>query len=120
MAVMLDAGGIAAGDFIAKRLPLIPALLLFAAVIGFVALAYYLGGRKICNMNLVEAIKDDTLSLWSHKHQTLDWVISPMQIFEFKRIVAFAIITQKKVPADWSWKLLIRDASTWVMSRYVV
>ena len=63
MAVMLDAGGIAAGDFIAKRLPLIPALLLFAAVIGFVALAYYLGGRKICNMNLVEAIKDDTLSL---------------------------------------------------------
>lgn len=63
MAVMLDAGGITAGDFIAKRLPLIPALLLFAAVIGFVALAYYLGGKKICNMNLVEAIKDDTLSM---------------------------------------------------------
>ena len=63
MAVMLDAGGIAAGDFIAKRLPLIPALLLFAAVIGFVALAYYLGGKKICNMNLVEAIRNDTLSM---------------------------------------------------------
>ena len=63
MAVMLDAGGITAGDFIAKRLPLIPALLLFAAVIGSVALAYYLGGKKICNMNLVEAIKDDTLSM---------------------------------------------------------
>ena len=63
MAVMLDAGGITAGDFIAKRLPLIPALLFFAAVIGFVALAYYLGGKKICNMNLVEAIKDDTLSM---------------------------------------------------------
>lgn len=63
MAVVLDAGGITAGDFIAKRLPLIPALLLFAAVIGFVALAYYLGGKKICNMNLVEAIKDDTLSM---------------------------------------------------------
>lgn len=63
MALMLDAGGITAGDFIAKRLPLIPAILLFVAVIGFVALAYYLGGKKICNMNLVEAIKDDTLML---------------------------------------------------------
>ncbi|MGN0159932.1 MAG: ABC transporter permease [Lachnospiraceae bacterium] len=63
MAWMLDAGGIAAGDFITKRLPLVPALLLFAAVIVFVALAYYWGGKKICNMNLVEAIKDDTLML---------------------------------------------------------
>ena len=61
MAFMLDAGGITAGDFIAKRLPLIPAILLFVAVIGLVALAYYLGGKKICNMNLVEVIKDDTL-----------------------------------------------------------
>ena len=63
MAWMLDAGGITAGDFIAKRLPLAPAILLFVAVIGFVALAYYLGGKKICDMNLVEAIKDDTLML---------------------------------------------------------
>ncbi|MGN0998147.1 MAG: ABC transporter permease [Faecousia sp.] len=63
MAWMLDAGGITAGDFIAKRLPLAPAIALFAAVIGFVALAYYLGGKKICNLNLVEAIKDDTLML---------------------------------------------------------
>lgn len=63
MAWMLDAGGITAGDFIAKRLPLVPAILLFVAVIGFVALAYYLGGKKICDMNLVEAIKDDTLML---------------------------------------------------------
>lgn len=63
MAWMLDAGGITAADFIAKRLPLVPAILLFAAVIGFVALAYYLGGKKICDMNLVEAIKDDTLML---------------------------------------------------------
>lgn len=63
MAWMLDAGGITAGDFIAKRLPLVPAILLFVVVIGFVALAYYLGGKKICDMNLVEAIKDDTLML---------------------------------------------------------
>ena len=60
---MLDAGGITAGDFIAKRLPLVPAILLFVAVIGFVALVYYLGGKKICDMNLVEAIKDDALML---------------------------------------------------------
>lgn len=63
MAFMLDAGGITIEDFIGKRLPLVPAILLFTAVIGFVALAYYLGGKKICNMNLVEAIKDDTLML---------------------------------------------------------
>ena len=63
MALMLDAGGITAADFIAKRLPLVPAILLFAAVIGFVALAYYLGGKKICKMNLAETIKDDTLTM---------------------------------------------------------
>ena len=63
MALMLDAGGITAADFIAKRLPLIPAIAHFVAVIGFVALAYYLGGKKICNMNLAEIMKDDTLSM---------------------------------------------------------
>ena len=63
MALMLDAGGITAEEFIAKRLPLGPAILLFVAVIGFVALAYYWGGKKICNMDLVDAIKDDTLSM---------------------------------------------------------
>ena len=63
MALMLDAGGISAGEFISKRLPLIPAVLLFVAVVGFVSIAYYLGGKKICNMNLAETIKDDTLML---------------------------------------------------------
>jgi len=63
MAWMLDAGGITAEEFISKRLPLVPAILLFAAVIGFVALAYYLGGKKICNMDLVDTIKDDTLTM---------------------------------------------------------
>ena len=61
MAIMLNAGGITAQEFIAKRLPLIPAIILFVAVIGFVGLAYYLGGKKICNMDLVDVIKDDTL-----------------------------------------------------------
>lgn len=63
MALMLNAGGISAGEFIAKRLPLIPAIVLFTTVIGFVALAYYIGGKKICNMNLLEVINDDTLML---------------------------------------------------------
>ena len=61
MAIMLNAGGITAQEFIAKRLPLIPTIALFVVVIGFVGLAYYLGGKKICNMNLVDVIKDDTL-----------------------------------------------------------
>ena len=63
MAIMLNAGGITAQEFITKRLPLIPTSTLFVAVIGFVGLAYYLGGKKICNMNLVDVIKDDTLSM---------------------------------------------------------
>lgn len=63
MIIMLNAGGISAKEFIAKRLPVIPAISLFVAVVGFVGLAYYLGGKKICNMNLVDAIKDDTLSM---------------------------------------------------------
>lgn len=63
MSIMLNAGGITAQEFIAKRLPLIPTIVLFWAVIGFVGLAYYLGGKKICNMNLVDVIKDDTLSM---------------------------------------------------------
>ena len=63
MAIMLNAGGITAQEFIAERLPLIPTIVLFVVVIGFVGLAYYLGGKKICNMNLVDVIKDDTLSM---------------------------------------------------------
>ena len=63
MAIMLNAGGITAQEFITKRLPLIPTVILFASVIGFVGLAYYLGGKKICNMNLVKVIKDDTISM---------------------------------------------------------
>ena len=63
LALTLNAGGISAEEFIAKRLPLIPAIILFSLVIGFVALAYYLGGKRICNMNLAETRRDDTLSM---------------------------------------------------------
>ena len=40
-----------------------PILLTIIVNIPLMALAYYLGGKKICNMNLIEAIKDDTLML---------------------------------------------------------
>lgn len=63
LVLMLNAGGISAQEFISERLPLIPAIVLFSSVIGFVALAYYLGGKKICNMNIIEIIKNDTLSM---------------------------------------------------------
>lgn len=70
MALMLDAGGITADDFIAKRLPPVSAITLFVAVIGFVALAYYLSGKTICSMNLAETIKDDTLAMGLNMGQT--------------------------------------------------
>lgn len=60
MAFLLDVGGIPAEEFVARRLPLVPALTFFAGIIGLVSLAYYLGGRKICKMELAETIKDDT------------------------------------------------------------
>jgi len=59
MALMLDAGGISAKEFVAERLPLIPCIIFFTAVIAQVALAYLLGGRKICSMNLAETLKDE-------------------------------------------------------------
>ena len=46
--------------FIAKA-PYIPILTFLLAVFAFVALAYYLGGRKVLRLNLVDALRDDTL-----------------------------------------------------------
>lgn len=43
-----------------KNKDIILAILLFAVVISFVALAYYLDDKKICNMNLAATIRDDT------------------------------------------------------------
>lgn len=63
MAYMLDLGGISFEEYAAKRMPLVPAGIFFLAILAFTALAYFLSGRKICNMNLVDTIKDDTLSM---------------------------------------------------------
>ena len=39
--------------------PIVPILLFIVALFGFVALAYYLGGKKILKCDLVEALRTD-------------------------------------------------------------
>ena len=39
--------------------PIVPVLLFIAAIFGFVALAYYAGGKKLLRCNLVEELKND-------------------------------------------------------------
>ena len=41
---------------------IVPVILFIAAIFGFVALAYYLGARKILKCNLVEALQSDYLN----------------------------------------------------------
>lgn len=41
--------------------PIVPILLFLAAISGFVALAYYLGGRQILKCNLAEALQSDDM-----------------------------------------------------------
>ena len=45
-------------EFLAK-VPMIPIVLFMLAIFGFVALAYYIGGRKIMHCSLVEALRSD-------------------------------------------------------------
>ena len=47
-------------EFMAQA-PVIPILLFCMAIFGFVALAYYLGGRLVMRCNLSDALRDDTL-----------------------------------------------------------
>lgn len=44
-----------------KKAPVLPILAFILAVFGFVALAYYLGGRKVLRSSLADALRDDTL-----------------------------------------------------------
>lgn len=41
--------------------PIVPILLFVSAVFAFVALAYYLGGKRILKVSLVDALRDDTM-----------------------------------------------------------
>ena len=45
-----------------KVAPIAPILAFVSAVFAFVALAYYLGGRKILKVSLAEALRDDTMT----------------------------------------------------------
>lgn len=44
-----------------REMPVMPMGIFTLAVFGFVALAYYLGGRKVLRSSLVDALRDDTL-----------------------------------------------------------
>ena len=42
--------------------PVLPLIIFACMILGSVALAYYIGGRKICKNNIIETLKNDTLS----------------------------------------------------------
>lgn len=44
-----------------REMPVVPMGMFTLAVFGFVALAYYLGGRKVLGSSLVDSLRDDTL-----------------------------------------------------------
>ena len=47
-------------EFLAAA-PVVPVVIFMAAIFGFVALAYFIGGRQILNCNLAEALQSDYL-----------------------------------------------------------
>ncbi len=44
-----------------KEAPILPICIFFLAIFGFVALAYYLGGRKVLRCDLAATLRDDTM-----------------------------------------------------------
>lgn len=61
VAVMIKASYLEPAEFI-KAAPVVPVLLFIFAVFGFIALAYYLGARKLLGSSLAEALKDDRMA----------------------------------------------------------
>lgn len=59
-ALMIKASYLEPVGFIVEA-PFVPIFLFVLTVFGFVALAYYLGGRKILKGELAEALRDDTM-----------------------------------------------------------
>ncbi len=45
-----------------ENMPVVPLISFACSILGCVGLAYYVGGRKLCRVNIVEALKNDTLS----------------------------------------------------------
>ena len=60
VAFMIRASYLDPMEFI-KAAPIAPILAFVSAVFAFVALAYYLGGKKILKVSLAEALRDDTM-----------------------------------------------------------
>lgn len=42
--------------------PIVPIILFSLAIFGFVALAYYIGGKKVLKCSLIDALRDDTVA----------------------------------------------------------
>lgn len=57
---LLQTSYLEAGVFLAEA-PLIPIVIFMLAIIGFVALAYYLGWRNVRKIRLTEVLRDDTM-----------------------------------------------------------
>lgn len=57
---MISASHLKAAEFM-EVAPFVPILLFILSVFGFVALAYYIGGKKILRLQLAEALRDNTL-----------------------------------------------------------
>lgn len=60
VAFMIKASCLDPMEFI-KAAPAVPILVFVLAVFAFVALAYYLGGKKILKVSLADALRDDTM-----------------------------------------------------------
>ncbi len=60
VALMIKASYLDPIEFI-KVAPVLPILAFIITVFGFVAWAYYLGGKKILKVNLADALRDDTM-----------------------------------------------------------
>ena len=60
VAFMIRASYLDPMEFI-KVAPIAPILAFVSAVFAFVALAYYLGGKKILKVSLAETLRDDTM-----------------------------------------------------------
>ncbi|MDE6518365.1 MAG: ABC transporter permease [Acetatifactor sp.] len=60
VAVMIKASYLDPMEFI-RVAPVGPIAAFILAVFGFVAMAYYLGGKKVLKVSLAEALRDDTM-----------------------------------------------------------
>lgn len=60
MALLIESSHLKPAEFIAEA-PFLPIVIFSLVIFGFVALAYYLGGRKVLRCSLAEALRDDTL-----------------------------------------------------------